>query len=452
MTMKWFKRLFGGQPKAVPPELPEPRIELPRPATECPAQRSVNIDLKVLKQLFPIRTLNDDTLAAFVLDRKADIYPAGSVLFRAGDPVHSVHYLLQGRVLLETPDGAAYEVEAGTLKARFPLYSGRQYSATAQAETEVQVLRVSAKVMSHMAARGEAMNTILNPDAEEIPAEVRASRPFRAFCENCLSAEPSLPSLPSVAVKLSQAVERDCSLRELAKHIQLDPFITARLISVANSPLYHADGTINTCQDAIATLGTGATRSLVLSLCLRQAFEHKDPRIGHLLHEHWRNSVYLSALCYVLAEGNGGVSKEEALLAGLVSDIGALPFLRFVGDHPGEGWQLAEIQAALPWLRGPVGAYLLTQWRFPQELAQMPLLAENWCYESDMDLSLADIVILSKLHAYIGSPRSLELPAINSVPAFSKLKEGRLSPEHSLDMLAKAKHRIQAAMRFFSEA
>lgn len=447
---KWLEWLFGkGEKTLKRPAVPEPGINSPVLGPEAASSRSINIELEILNRLFPIRTLNEDVLRAFVLDHKADVYPAGSILFRIGEPAHSVHYLLEGSVLLETAEGQSYEIQAYSIKARFPLCSGKQYSATAKAVTEIQVLRVSSEIMRRTQTRVESMNTIIDSLVEDLPQEFEKSRVFKAFCHHCLGAKLELPTLPALAVKLGQAISRDCNLRELAGHIQLDPVIAARLISVANSPLYHAGGPVNSCQDAIAILGTFATRNLVVGMCLRRVFESKDPHITRLLHEQWRKSVYLSSLCFVLAGENGGVDREQALLAGLISDIGVLPFLHFLGNQPGEPWEADEIQSILDHVRGPVGSFLLNQWRFPEELANIPLLAENWCYESGQPLGLADIVILSKLHSYIGTPHMAELPAINSIPAFSKLKEGRLSPEFSLDMLVRTKHKIQQTMKIF---
>lgn len=42
------------------------------------------ITLDILKQLFPIRTLSDDELSAFVLGRRSEVYERGTVLFKAG--------------------------------------------------------------------------------------------------------------------------------------------------------------------------------------------------------------------------------------------------------------------------------------------------------------------------------------------------------------------------------
>jgi HD-like signal output (HDOD) protein len=136
-------------------------------------------------------------------------------------------------------------------------------------------------------------------------------------------------------------------------------------------------------------------------------------------------------------------------LAGLIADIGVVPFLSFTENFPREYWTPEDVSMILPWLRGPIGAFVLNSWGFPDELVEIPLLAENWHHDSGPDLTLSDVVVLSKLHAFIGTPRMSEMPAINSVPACGKLKDGQLTPEHSLKVLHVAKDKINQALKFF---
>ena len=83
-------------------------------------------------------------------------------------------------------------------------------------------------------------------------------------------------------------------------------------------------------------------------------------------------------------------------------------------------------------------------------MTQIPHHAEDWYFESGDELSLVDIVILAKLHSYIGQTKSKELPYINSIPAYSKLKDGKLNPDFTLNVLHKAQQRINAAMQILS--
>ena len=57
--------------------------------------------------------------------------------------------------------------------------------------------------------------------------------------EKRLLACTNLPSLPAVALKIIEASkDPDISLHEVSKIISSDPAISAKLLKVANSPLY----------------------------------------------------------------------------------------------------------------------------------------------------------------------------------------------------------------------
>ena len=164
----------------------------------------------------------------------------------------------------------------------------------------------------------------------------------------------------------------------------------------------------------------------------------------------WKQSIYISSICYVLAKETHKVNPEEALLAGLICDIGLVPFLNYSANLPSEYYTEKEIAAALPHIRGPVGAYILHEWDFPEELIGIPLNCEDWYQHKENHLTLTDIVVLAKLHSKIGKPAMAHLPAITSIPAASKLEQVLLSPENSLHILHDAQTKINEAKRAFS--
>jgi HD-like signal output (HDOD) protein len=450
--MGLFTRLFGS--RNTTGEAREPGEGAAEPTgmrKKVPsARKPVPITLEVLKELFPVRNLGDEVLDAFADNREAEVFGPGSVLFQRGEPSDSVFYLLEGSVSMELGEGGSYEVQANTAKARFPLCSAKHYSATAVALTDIQVLRVSPKIMCGETSRNAVAQTAIDPLDARIPSDVRSSRLFQAFCQYYRDEELKIPSLPDVAIKLRKAVAQEADLDEVVKIVELDPAIAGKLVHVANSPLYLPARPISNCRDAVVRLGLTATRNLVVGYSLRQIFQCKDAYINQLLQDEWKKSVYLSSLCYVLASENGGVDAEEALLAGLVSDIGVTPFLYFAENFPREYWSPEDITLCLPWLHGPVGAFVLRRWDFHDEMVEIPLLAEDWFHDSGPELHLSDIVTLSKLHSYIGTPKMAELPSINSIPACGKLKDGQLSPEHSLNVLHQAKDKINQSLKLFS--
>ena len=400
-----------------------------------------DITTETLKQLFPIRNLSEEILISFAADKHIETVSAGTTLFSLNQPADSAIYLLGGKVELSDQNGKSYEIEAGSAQAKFPLCSGVKHSTTATAKTAINILRVSLNIMA-------ATNKVEHRGLE-IADEFHDNRLLTLFANQYQDHELEIPSLPEVAINLRRAIEKDVSIADAVKIIQLDPVISAKIIEVANCPLYLTMVRASNCHDAVRRIGLNATRSLVTSLSMKKIFRTKSPLLKQHLEALWRQSLYLSVLCHVLASSSQQKNPEDALLAGLVCDIGALPFLSFVANLPAEYINDAEIKQAIPVIKGVVGAAVFKEWAFPKEFIDVALSSSNWFQNSSEELSLTDIVVLSRLHAQIGKKSSADIPAITAIPATSKLKNMALSPENSLAILHDAKAKIQDALSIF---
>jgi len=259
-----------------------------------------------------------------------------------------------------------------------------------------------------------------------------------------------LPSLPDVAFKLKEAMKQDIGIKEAAEIIHVDPPIVTKLIQVANSALYATGSPITNCNDAIARIGLNATRNLVMSISLKQLFNSSNAELMKVMQTLWKNSLYVSSLSFVLAQECSVINPEDALLAGLIADIGAIPLLYFAEQLSYESPTFEELETSIQYLSAPVGVLVLHTLGFSEQLINIPRNAENWLYDSGPEITLEDIVILAKLHSYFGAGKHRGLPYINSIPAYSKLQDGILNPNFSLSILNKAQNRINAAMRMLA--
>lgn len=407
------------------------------------------IDISDLKLLIPLRNFSEEELNAFALTQTTETYGPGSILFEQGESDDHVFYLLTGSVIIQTGDNQQYELVAGSAKSRFPLSCGKTHNATAIAKTDIEVLRTSAKVMHKNLNEQLQADASLDPENWQAPEGLKSSKLYQAFGQYFSHEELSLPTLPDIAVRLRKAIEKDdIGIAEAAKIVQLDATIAAKLLHIANSPLYLTANPARNCLEAVNRLGLKATCNLVLSLCLKDLFNSPQKILHTKLKNIWKESLQVAALSYILAKENKWHDPEEALLAGLISDIGMIAFLAFVDKFPKSHYQEEEIDLALPVVRGPVGYYILKKWDFLEELAQIPLLAESWLHDSGQQLVLSDIVMLARLHRRIETKHMSELPGIESIPACSKLRDGGLSPELSLKVLHDAKVQIQEALAF----
>ena len=397
------------------------------------------VTLATLKQLFPIRDLQEEVLESFALGRRTERYSAGAVLARRGETSDSVIYLLEGTALVEAGSQASYQVESGTTRSRFPICGGDGNPVSVVALSDVQVLRVCSGVMAKTGAVNDDGSAAVDPYDPAIPVSVRASRLFQAFCQNDGEGAWEMLPIPEVAARVRDIFDRRGGGAELGRIVAWDPVLTAKLIGQANSPLYYPQAPIAHFHDAVRRIGHKATQNLLTSCCVRKISHFRRQEILQRIRGWWQASVLRAAVCQVLAADYSEVNPHEARLAGLVADIGELPYLQFADDFPANYWLLEELDQALPHVRPGLGVSALSRWNFPGQLAAIPLLARNWHFDDGDELSPADLVIIANLLLAIGSPAQTRLPAIDTVPAWGKLKGGGLTPHQALQVLQKAR-------------
>ncbi len=135
-----------------------------------------------------------------------------------------------------------------------------------------------------------------------------------------------LVSLPEVAVRLNEMVDDpDCSAGDIAKAIGGDPALTARLLRIANSPLYGFTSEIDTVTRAVTVLGTKQVRDLALATSAADAFSGIPNRLVSM-ENFWYHSLYCALAAQQLATAVQGrrLQADVLFVAGLLHDIGEL--------------------------------------------------------------------------------------------------------------------------------
>ena len=260
-----------------------------------------------------------------------------------------------------------------------------------------------------------------------------------------------LPSLPTVVYKIRDAVndERNGPY-QLAKLIQLDPALAARLIQIANSPLYRPRVPVDSIQLAISHLGVTVTRDLVTCLVMHNVFQLEQPALKEAIRQLWRHSCHVAAISYVLARINPGFQPDKAMLAGLLHDIGELPVLYYANNYPDLLTQPDLLQEVRQRLRAELGREILRRWHFAENIVEAAQNAENWQRDGGDKLDYSDLVIVAQRHSYFGSPHDRALPGILELPAFNKLAISRMGPQASLELLHEARTEIESIRQFFN--
>lgn len=251
-----------------------------------------------------------------------------------------------------------------------------------------------------------------------------------------------LPSLPDVTLKVRKLLDTaGTPATRIAAAISADAVLTTRLLRVVNSPLYRTPQPIDNIQAAVTRLGNANVRNIVTSLAMEQLYQARvsTEQKKRMLARHREHGMMVAALSWFIARNYTVLNAEEAMLAGLIHDIGKLPIIEYaelaveIADDESVLERLIEI------LHPRVGVLMLRSWSFSKELATAVAEHENLDRDPSTAADHTDVVIVANLLSYIGTDHPHTRRDWSSIPAFRRLA---ITPEESIDAMKNAKEQI----------
>lgn len=230
-----------------------------------------------------------------------------------------------------------------------------------------------------------------------------------------------LPSLPEVALKVRDTVDdANASAKEVAKTIGTDAALSARLIQVSNSPLLRGVKQIDSVDTAVARMGSSMVKNCVNSIIVQQMFQPTTEVTDKLFREFWEHSTAVAAISQALASF-ARQKPDQAMLAGLVHDIGALPIIKYAEDVPELLDSETIVREIIAELHTRIGDALLTKWGFPEEIVAVAREHEDLKRDGGGAPDLVDVVIAANLQSYFGKDHAHASVPWDEVPAFARL-------------------------------
>lgn len=197
------------------------------------------------------------------------------------------------------------------------------------------------------------------------------SRQTASIAEKIVQATGDLPTMPHVAgVVLQKLGNPNTTPKDLHQTISSDQALAARVLKVANSPLYGCSRAINRLSDAVVIMGFDSLRSLVMSSVMQDLFKS----FGLTEKLLWEHSFGCAAVSKYVAKSIRYPKVEEAFLAGLLHDIGKVVLnlkipdktrevIQEVYNNPGLGFLQAE-QEKFGFDHAQVGKLIAKKWNF----------------------------------------------------------------------------------------
>lgn len=402
-----------------------------------------------LKLFIPLQALSEQQQVLLAGVTELRTARPGEALIELGSDDNNTYFLLQGTLVLDSADNKRREIKNGDASAKSPIAQLRPRKYRVTARTEVRYLVIDNAYLEDIAQNHGSASGV---EGYEVSGDFQnESTAFEDQLSNLLltdlkNDQLKLPSLPEIAIRIGRALEDGVSdAQDIAEIIQIDPVMTAKLIKAANSAIYGRRNPVDACSAAVVRLGTDVTQKLVLSFALRELFQSDSALLKNRMKQLWKHSTQVAAICYVLASKDSRFKPEHAMLVGLLHDIGIVAILNYAQKFPDEAMHAEPLDRAVHNLRAEIGSMILNKWGFPSDFVIAALEGEEWMRNKGATPDYCDLVIIAQLHSYIGDNKGQHLPAIDEVPAHSRLELGELTPRMSLKILEQAKDQIAHA-------
>lgn len=217
-----------------------------------------------------------------------------------------------------------------------------------------------------------------------------------------LAGEVVFPTYFDAVLRLRKALQDpNLPLTSITAAVSVEPLISAKLLHLANSVAFNPSGReVVDLQAAIARLGMNTVRSTALSIVMLQLLRAKGmAAFTEVTHRLWDHSLDTAAAARVIARKLTRINPEEAMLAGLVHDLGAFYMLYRATQYD----ELRERPDTVKYLiiqwHESIGVSLLNALGLPEEIVQATEDHDRLRPPPTPVRTLSDIVYLANMLA-----------------------------------------------------
>ncbi len=398
-------------------------------------------DLNTLRRLRPLVQFSDHQLQSLCDRLTVHTAKKKEKLIELGCTEEYSLFILQGDIKTIARDGAVKALSFDDQDELNPVAQLRPSMYEVIAQGTVQYLKIDKKLLNDFAHQTESEEEL---SIEALESEI-VMNPFTVHLYQDLMMDSiKLPSLPEVAQRIQAAFNDDnADAEQLSGIIMTDPAITGKLIKIANSPVYQGVAPTKTLQAAIVRLGIQTTYKQVMAYAANELFKSQSKSVLSRMEKLWEHSRKVAAISRVLAKSTRLFDPEQAMLAGLMHDLGVIVIVEYLQQHDSFS-DLAMVEDTIQVMRPQITGLLMHKWNFNEEMITVAEECEDWFRNVSDKADLCDLVIVAQYHSLMGSTQMKEMPPITKIPAFNKLNMG---PVESIELIKQSNKEIQEIER-----
>lgn len=184
--------------------------------------------------------------------------------------------------------------------------------------------------------------------------------------------------MPHVALEaLRRCSGADASPKDLEKVLAADPGLSARVIKLANCPLYTTGAQVTTVSGAVQVLGLRALKGVIYAVAYDEAIAHVPGNAGIDRKAIWVHSLFTAFAAREFAP-HYDADRDKAYVAGLLHEIGLIILARhapavvarILATAQQETRTIDDVATeVLGFTAGDLGAAIAEKWRLGDHIA-----------------------------------------------------------------------------------
>ena len=248
------------------------------------------------------------------------------------------------------------------------------------------------------------MNMIQDANVDKVGEALKAQRfqMLEDIARELSSGSVVFPTCFDAALRLRKELQNpDLPIPRMVKVVALEPLVATRLMQMAGSVLYSPDGTpARDLQAAIHRLGVELVRTSALAIAMSQLLRAKETAVfGDFAKALWGHSIRTAAATRLLAQTYTRINPDQALLAGLVHDLGAFYMLYRAAQYEELRVRPGTVKhVMLQWHEG-IGVSLLSALGLPEDIVNAVTVHDQPRSLPDPLRTLGDLVYVGNLLA-----------------------------------------------------
>ena len=265
------------------------------------------------------------------------------------------------------------------------------------------------------------MTAPLKSESGPAPAKETAFQFLTSLAKELSTGRVELPSFPDAAARTQHVLSDDNVTSErIARVVGSDAGLAARILTMANSTLLHRGGApVTDLKVAVARIGHDNIRAAALAYANAQL--RRAPELAHIrkqLETCWQEGVRVAALTHAMAKETRGIRSDEALLAGLLHNVGKI---YIIARSPKQGAMQIDDPILRDWYPG-IGTALIENWKLPEDIAKaVGGQLETERVHDDEPADLQDLLIVAVAVAEQMANNAADDAALSKLPSATAL-------------------------------